>query len=220
MRVVETETYREPRDAISHDFVHWLCEMGHTPVLIPNGLRAPGAYSRDFGIEALLLTSGNDVKPRPGVRDETSSERDRTEHALLDFAVDSRTPVLGVCRGMHLINLHFGGAVLSDIRKQRPDSAMHVAVDHCVRLEGEFQAVAGSACIITNSFHNQAVAPEGVGGRLVPFARCEADGLIEGLHHADLPIVGIQWHPERPNPAKLFDRAIAQNIFRNGRTTT
>lgn len=215
MRVVEAVAYHELRDAISHDCIRWLEALGHMPILIPNPLADPVAYARAVGAEGFVLTSGNDVTPRPNVPDETSPIRDRTEYALIAHAAAESLPVLGICRGMHLVNLYFGGRVIADFKTQYPGAARHVAIDHNVTLDLQFERFARSANIVTNSFHNQAVTADGVGLGLKVFARCANDGIVEGLYHEALPIVAVQWHPERPNPAAGFDRALADMVFRD-----
>jgi len=212
MRVVETEAYREPRDAISHDCIRWLEGLGHTPLPIPNSLAAPAAFVREFGLEGVVLSSGNDVAPRPGA-DETAQERDRTETALLEAAAGQRLPVFGICRGMHVINRHFGGEIVADIKTECPGAAGHVASEHGVDLDDAFGRIAGAQRIVTNSFHNQAVRAAGLGAGIKAFARCTSDGLVEGIVHAELPFLAVQWHPERPNPASPFDQAIVQRLF-------
>lgn len=213
MRVVEAPAYIERRDAISHDCVHWLSGMQHTPLLIPNCLSAPAAFLDEYGIDAVVLTSGNDVVPRPGSHEELAAERDFTEIEVLRYATERRIPVLGICRGMHIINRFFGGSVVADCRTQHPGAINHVATEHAVELDTSFSGVASVRRIMTNSYHNQAVSPDGVGTGLKVFARCIDDGLVEGLMHAELPILAVQWHPERPNPAATVDQAIIDKLF-------
>lgn len=213
MRVVEAPSYTERRDAISHDCIHWLSGMQHTPLLIPNCLPEPVTFLDEYGIQAVVLTSGNDVVPRPEGCEEIAPERDYTEFEILRYATSRRIPVLGICRGMHIINRFFGGSVVADCRTQHLGAIDHVATEHAVELDASFRDMASAQQIITNSFHNQAVASDGVGAGLKAFARCTGDGLVEGLIHGELPILAIQWHPERPNPAAAFDKAIVDKLF-------
>ena len=213
MRVVEAPSYIERRDAISHDCIHWLSGMQHTPLLIPNCLPEPAIFLDEYGIQAVVLTSGNDAVPRPGSRAEPAVERDRTELEILRYATSRHIPVLGICRGMHIINQFFGGSVVADCRTQHPGAVNHVATEHGVELDASFAKMASTRWIMTNSFHNQAVSIEGVGAGLKAFARCIDDGLVEGLIHAELPILAVQWHPERPNPAAAVDQMIVDKLF-------
>lgn len=213
MRVVEAPSYTERRDAISHNCVHWLSGMRHAPVLIPNCLPAPAAFLDECGIDAVVLTSGNDVVPRPGSREQLATERDFTETEVLRYATARRIPVFGICRGMHMINQFFGGSVLADCRTQHPGAINHVATEHAVELDALFSSAVNSRRILTNSYHNQAVTEDGVGAGLKVFARCIDDGLVEGLIHTELPILAVQWHPERPNPAAAIDKMIIDTLF-------
>ena len=113
LRVVEATGYVEPRDAISHDWIRFLALHGMTPLLIPNVLSAPVDYIERMNVSALLLSNGNSVGPlddteRRLVGDDASVERDSTERALIDFAIESGMPLLGVCRGMQMIQTYFG----------------------------------------------------------------------------------------------------------------
>lgn len=213
MRVIENPTYAERRDAISHDCIQWLDRLGYCPVLIPNGLASPVVFIRELEIDGLVLTSGNDVLPRPNTLDETSAERDRTEYEIIRVASGRGLPILGICRGMHVLNLYFGGRVVADVAGRIANAGQHVAVEHLVKLDDVFGRVAGLPQITTNSFHNQAITIDGLGAGLKAFGQSARDGLVEGLVHMELPVLAVQWHPERPNPASVFDRAIVRRLF-------
>jgi len=213
MRVVQATGYREPRDALSHDWIDWAAARGHLAIPVPNRLRDPAGYLDELGVEALVLTGGNDLVPRPGAPDDTSPERTATEQALLAHAIASGRPVLGVCRGLHVVNRHFGGDVIDDIGA---GPVPHVARDHTLRLSDDFGALAGDARIRTNSFHAQAVGEDGVGKGLEIFAVSPEDRIVEGLHHCERPVLAVQWHPERQNPATAFDDVIIGRLFTEG----
>jgi gamma-glutamyl-gamma-aminobutyrate hydrolase PuuD len=204
MRVVQAVGYVEPRDAVSHDWIRLFATLPVTPVLIPNALPDPAAYLRAAGASGLLLTGGNDLASPDQEVPSAAPERDRTELALLAAAVDTGLPVLAVCRGLQLVNRFFGGTLVRDLTGR----GAHTAVDHPVRLH----PVSGldlplPATATVNSFHDQAVLATGVGKGLQPFATANHD-VVEGLVHRRHPVVAVQWHPERPNPAAALDRAL------------
>ena len=163
-------------------------------------LRACGAELRfgDLkGCDALLLPGGGDIDPaRYGQEDcgclGVDRERDEREFALLREALALHLPVLGVCRGCQLLNVAFGGTLHQDI----PD---HDAIDGADRLhpsrcvDPDLTALYGESFIV-NSWHHQAVDRLGEGFRAVQWA---PDGVVEAIRHDTLPVLGVQWHPER-----------------------
>jgi len=213
LRVLRAQAYEEVRDAISHDWIFWLEKRGWTPLLVPNALARPAAYLREMGADLLILTGGNDT-----VHGETSSSnfepvRTDSEFRMLEFAADMRMPVLGVCRGMHVVNQFFNGKVQPDL----PDNSLgHVARTHPVRMSGPVGDALRATQIQTNSFHNQSVLHGDLGDGLMPFAICEEDNVVEGLAHEHLPILGVQWHPERENPAADVDDLLVARLAGDG----
>jgi putative glutamine amidotransferase len=163
------------------------------------------------GVHGLVLTGGIDVDPaRYGERplpevDAIDPARDEFEVTLLADALTRGMPVLAICRGHQLLNVHFGGKLLQHI-----ENGMHVAEDdepytsraHAVKLtsDSRFATWLGTDTPAVNSRHHQAVTPE----RLAPGLRATgvtADGLIEAVEserHAW--VIGVQWHPERLEP--------------------
>lgn len=199
MRVTEANGYDEPRDSVSHDWWRVLAHWGMAPLPVPNFLNDPVAYVDDTKVALLVLTGGDD----PG----DPQERHATEMALLDYAIERRLAVLGVCRGAQVINLYFGGRLcgIDD----------HVGAPHPVEISTPFIEAYGKTERV-NSFHRLGIAPEGLAGTLNDFAR-DASGRIEGFHHSNLPIVGLMWHPERkgapPGDAALISHLLSDGAF-------
>ena len=147
--------------------------------------------------DALLLPGGGDIEAwRYGQRDwacrDTGPGRDAAELALLERFVRNGRPVLGICRGLQVINVFFGGTLQQDLPG-------HSAVGGADRLHtvetapGTIGALWGEDPVV-NSAHHQAVDRLGEGLEAVQWA---ADGTVEALCHRDLPVWAVQWHPER-----------------------
>ena len=149
------------------------------------------------GCGALLLPGGGDVEPWRYGRENTASrglepERDAAELMLLERFIAAGKPVLGICRGIQIINVFFGGTLCQDL-------PCHAATDgkdrfHTVcTVRSPLLPVCGPVCRV-NSAHHQAVDALGRGLRAIQWAE---DGTVEALCHDCLPIWGVQWHPER-----------------------
>jgi N5-(cytidine 5'-diphosphoramidyl)-L-glutamine hydrolase len=189
MRMVENATYPERRDAISHDWERLFRGYGMLPILIPNEIGDPTRYF-ELGADALLLTGGDDLGA-----EQQPTPRDRTENQVLAKAISLHMPIFGTCRGLQMINRHFGGR----IARQLPET--HVGI-HDVRLSN-------GASRKVNSFHNEGVMRADTADGFDVFAVTDG-GVVEGIRHRDLPIVAVQWHPERPSPSVDLDRALLQ----------
>ena len=135
--VMEKTAYPEACDALSQDWIRFLDTLDVTPLMVPNSLKHPEEFCRRMGVDGVLLTSGNDLGPQPNEdwppSDSVSSERDNTEDALIRFAVESGTPLMGVCRGMQHTNIYFGGTLVRDL-EAATGGEMHVAVNHDVSI--------------------------------------------------------------------------------------
>lgn len=157
--------------------------------------------------DGLLLTGGVDIhpgryrdifmdfdpnsgQPAPYVNSVT---RDSMDILLCQAFVKAGKPILGIGRGMQVINVVFGGTLYQDI-----PTVMQIehpqGVNHKINLtEGTaLYNLMGSSSIV-NSFHHQAVKDLGSGLTVAAIAE---DGIIEALEHDSLPIFGVQWHPE------------------------
>jgi gamma-glutamyl-gamma-aminobutyrate hydrolase PuuD len=186
--------YHEPRSALSFDWGDWLTTHNIQPIAIPNGSNPSAILLDSINPMVLILTGGNDTVAFPNeVGGSVSERRDSTEDGLIHWALDSETPILGVCRGMHKLNLFFGGTVQPCPGDTAAD---HVATTHNVTLHGSFVDWAEAPALRVNSFHNQCILNDDLADELCLGARSQ-DGVVEALYHPDHPIIAIQWHPER-----------------------
>ena len=158
---------------------------------------------------ALLPGSDSDVDPLRYGRDphpalgSVHPMKDETDFLVLDQLEKRNTPLLAICFGMQILNVHRGGTLIQDIPSQLPDAIKHdqgIPRDrrsHSVRLlEGSLLSVlANGTNAPVNSHHHQAI--ETVGRDLIATA-WTSDGLVEALEdpRQDRFVVGVQWHPE------------------------
>ncbi len=151
-----------------------------------------------YGGEALLTV------PEP-------LERIMWERLLIDRCAEHSIPVLGVCYGMQLLALHFGGALYQDITNEVSGSANHVLTMHDVSVTEDFLGIAQGTVLSVASRHHQAVA-------VMPdkFKLCARapDGVIEAMSNGNF--YGVQWHPESDDSgnqlyAAFVERCIASS---------
>ena len=210
MRVIEERSYTERRDALAQDWCALCDGLNVALVAIPNTLKNPGCYVESLEIDGLILTGGNNLGDAP--------ERDETEKALLAWAVEKKLPVFGVCRGLQMINHFFGGKVSSEIATAASLQDHHVATSHGVRvLDDGWASIVGSD-VMVNSFHDQGVLVADLSPDLIATAVTHDGQLVEALAHEYLPIVAIQWHPERSGPSQDLDRQLLTHFLKAGTT--
>jgi putative glutamine amidotransferase len=198
---------------MNHRYFLALLSAGAAPFMVPliagheDGLRA--LYETANG---LFLAGGVDVDPSSYQEDKldvcgsTDPDRDAVELQLTRWAMEDGMPVLGVCRGMQVINVACGGSLLQDVEHQADRAIKHdyfptqgyqrdfLAHEVNVDRESKLGRIYGSQAIMVNSMHHQGIRTLGEGLAAPVVA---PDGLIEGLEGADDAfLVGVQWHPE------------------------
>ena len=204
-----------PAHLVSNSYVRAVQRAGGAAVLLPVDERAA---ERVVGlIDALLLIGGADVDPRTYGSDPepatevTYPERDRFEITMANLALERDLPVLGICRGMQILNVARGGTLVQDlagpdgknIHRRRlgtfEDAENHVALE-----EGSLVArAAGEGVHIAHCHHHQAIGELGEG--LVVSGRAVEDGLAEAIEAADGRwVLGVQWHPEARDESAIL----------------
>ena len=179
MRVVQAPDYDEPRDALSHDWLDRAAQWDMTPFPVPNAGAAAVDILKSISPDLLVLSGGED----PGVNE----RRDNTESALLDYALKTGLPILGVCRGLQFINVRMGGTLC--------DVTGHVARDHSLTFADPWHAYYGATANV-NSYHNKSIERRGLADGLEVTA-VDGDGHVEAARVANRPVAAVMWHPER-----------------------
>jgi len=208
-RVVQASGYVEPRDALARDWHAWCRRTVPGAVLlpIPNDPLGVVRWLEVVTPDAVILSGGNDMGESP--------ERDETELAVSRLAIEAGLPLLGICRGLQVLNGFYGGEVVADV-SGRPGALDHVARHHSASLIGDLPRLLGSPeKLEVNSFHNQGVDRSGVATELRVFAETE-DGLVEGFHDPRKAVLAVQWHPEREDPAREFNTSLIARFLAEG----
>jgi putative glutamine amidotransferase len=187
---------------------------GAIAILLPVDGRAPLELVER--VDALLLIGGADIDPagygaeRDPATEATYPERDRFEIALLNGARDAGLPVLGICRGLQLLNVACGGTLEQNLvttdgsHPHRKVIGSFEGTEHVVTLTpGSLAATAaGEESTVARCHHHQAIGQLGEG--LVVSGRAE-DGVIEAIETTDGSwTLGVQWHPEADERNRLF----------------
>jgi putative glutamine amidotransferase len=197
------------RTGVNAAYVRALVAAGGVPIILSPLMGAPLAGSGLDGCDGLLLTGGEDIHPSwygadpSPLLSQPSQERDLFELALFAVARQRGLPILGICRGIQLINVALGGTLFQDLPSERPGSVNHSPTgsrdtrSHPVRIQpGSRVANALDATTITvNSVHHQAI--KDLAPTLVASGWTQ-DDLIEAVESGPGAswILAVQWHPE------------------------
>ena len=200
-------------------------------------LRRSGASARyltvasgkpDDDFDGFIIGGGNDVDPAIYGGDVSASpnvdpRRDEFELSVLDVASERELPVLGICRGSQLMNVHAGGSLHADLQPLRRHTSnrgtllprKHVTI----KAGSSLAKLLGNEKSRVNSLHHQSVQQTGTGFAVVATDR---DNIVQGIESLAEPLrIGVQWHPEympqRSDQRQLFERFVSYCRERSSR---
>lgn len=215
-----------PAVMVLQAYVTALVQAGGAPVLIPSDLPEASWDVLARRLDGILFTGGGDIaierfagQPHPKVGG-VDEARDAIELGLARSAAENKTPFLGICRGLQLVNVALGGTLYTDIFDQAPGALKHnnenpdiykerTELVHPIRIEtnSHVSALLGTAHLQVNSLHHQGVRD------LAPSLRASAfapDGIIEAVELPGHPFgIAVQWHPEW-----LTDQEATRKLFK------
>ena len=196
------------RSYVNNDYISSVIRNNAIPMIIPFNTHDEVIKEQIESVDALILSGGHDVNPlnynnQPKEKlGETFDERDKFDLKLVEYALEKNIPILGICRGLQILNVYFGGSLHQDLsydnkiyikhnQQYNPKSASHtVELSKGTKLYDMFN----KDIINVNSFHHQTIDRLAYG--LIASA-LSFDGVIEAIEHKDFNfVVGVQWHPE------------------------
>jgi putative glutamine amidotransferase len=204
----------ESSHGVDERYIHALENAGASPLIIPVVEDEETLHALLTRLDGILFSGGEDIDPllyRESPHEKlgaVSTARDTSELTCFRKALSMRIPILGICRGLQLINVAMGGTLIQDLPSQAPSAASHLLPEdaalplesctHRVKIKPDsaLAEILGTASIPANSRHHQAVKELGTG--LVANSWTE-DGIVEGFELAsgDQFLLAVQCHPER-----------------------
>lgn len=214
------------RTGVNGAYLRAIAAAGGAPAILSPLGGAGAVPSLLEGLDGLVLSGGADVDParyhhaaHPNLGT-VEPLRDAFELALIAEARDRTIPVLGICRGLQIMNVALGGTLWQDLPAEvapHPQSGPRTQRAHRVDMDpgSRLAEALGVPTLMVNSFHHQAIRDLGPG--IVATARA-ADGVIEGIEATDgWWMLGVQWHPEEfwsepTSPDQALFRALVMAI--------
>jgi putative glutamine amidotransferase len=216
LEVVKYRTWTEPAAMVPLTYVRAIARAGGRPLLIaptPADLEDPSELL-DL-LDGVLVTGGADLDPATydalphEQTDAAPRDRDDFELLLVRAAAERDLPCLGICRGMQVVNVAYGGALEQHLPDRIADDIHRgdgaAFADHNVDVDPDSLAAiaAGATRVAVKSYHHQGVARVGDGLRTT--ARAETDGTVEAIEDAAKRfMLGVLWHPEEDEADRLI----------------
>lgn len=214
--------------AIANDYSDAIIKAGGIPVVIP--ISTDKEYIKEIAnrLDGIIFTGGADIDPilakqRPSSKvGNITPLRDEQELFLLDyFYKNTNKPIFGICRGIQLLAVYFGGKLIQDIPSEgyldhsiNCNYAWNVTHSVSIDKESVLYEILGKEEIFVNSYHHQ--APKEINSEFKIVAKSE-DNVIEAIENNNIKerfIMGIQWHPEMLH-SKHSEQQDIMNYFVN-----
>lgn len=191
-------------------YIEAIYHSGGIPIIIPTGLPVKSIPDLFARIDGILLTGGGDIETNRFNGDDhprvygVDNVRDQLEIELVHAALDIKKPLLGICRGIQIINVALGGDLYTDISDQKSEALRHdwfpnyprdlLAHDVVIESDSVLFSLVGLKQFMVNSLHHQAI--RNLSDQLSASA-FSPDGIVEAVEMKSHPyLIGVQWHPE------------------------
>ena len=201
-QLLERQIDGEFTDSFSHDLYRFLEEWNPSAQVIqlPNFPSIAVRLLENLHCDLLVLSGGQDFGE--------ADARDSVENLAIAWAVANNVPIFGICRGLQVLNLFFGGSVAAYAAEESSD-VQHVAALHSVNLNADSPPLGGSLAyqVEVNSYHRHGVLAPGLAPSLKTLG-VSTDGLVEAVWCSEPAVVAVQWHPERPNSPTSVDHRL------------
>ena len=192
------------RLAVDEPYTQAILDAGGLPLVLPPILTQAQVAAYLTRVDGLLLTGGDDfdterlgLGPTHPKADLTPTDKQDSDLALTQAALEAGIPTLGICYGMQLMGLVAGASFLQHLAEDRPGAGEHTGgVPHTVAvLRGsKLEGLVGLDPLLVISRHHQALAHMPAPWQVVA---TDPSGLIEAIEHPSMPFaIGVQWHPE------------------------
>ena len=207
-RVLKHPSHDEYMDCLDIEWSRYLISLNLTPLPLP--LVPPAEIDRIWEAlspDALILSGGNDLQINQNTQEKIqqySVDRDQFEISLLKRAIKHGKPVFGVCRGLQLINVFYGGELAR--------AEGHVACHHSLVRSSLHEKI--SIPNIVNSFHNYIIPKTALAKDLEPLA-WDQDGNVEAAYNQIDRVLGVMWHPEREQRVSSTEGEIIKKHLEN-----
>lgn len=205
-------------------YVRCITAVGGYPIVLPS-IPERCQEALDM-VDGLLLIGGGDIEGKHlGAENHPKAKffnplRDEFELAIIRLAAQRKMPMLGICRGLQIMNVALGGSLYQDINDEQGTDFDHLREKtpdlpvHAVSIAGQscLASILGTTSLSVNSVHHQAIKDVSQKLKAVAWA---PDGVIEAAEACGKSgfMLGVQWHPERiaekqPEQLRLFERLV------------
>ena len=199
-RVHTIYEYQEHRDELDQSWSRLLNEMGTLQIILPNNKDIiTNGIIDNYNLDGVILTGG-EIKNNASKINSGQINRDEFENNLISYCIEEKIPILGVCRGMQMLNLFFGGELIN--------LKNHSGKSHDIKNLSSSKDLPKRV----NSFHDLGINREKLPKNFKIIAT-DDNGIIEAFEDKDKKIFGIMWHPERNEKFDTIDFKIIREII-------
>ena len=199
-RLIKNESYYEIREALDINFSKLIKACGFLPIILPYNIDFK-EYFREFNIEGVILTGGNDLNNFK--KNELSKKRDDFENRLIKFCIQSKIPILGICRGMQIIAEYFG----SNFKKIHGE----VGVRYKLKPNNNSRYYNYLKNLdLLNSYHNYTI--EKISDEFL-ISGTDNKGIIKAIEHKKEKIFCQMWHSEREKKFRKSEIDLINGFF-------